>query len=82
MSDRIRIVVEDDGPGLDEDTLRRAFEPFFTTKERGTGLGLSIAFQIADAHGGDLSAANRPGGGARFVLELPRGPERAAGAVG
>jgi signal transduction histidine kinase len=80
--ERIRIVVEDDGPGLDDDTLRRAFEPFFTTKERGTGLGLSIAFVISDAHGGDLCAALRPGGGARFVLELPRGPGRAAGAVG
>jgi len=67
----VRVVVEDDGPGLDEAMLRRAFEPFFTTKEGGTGLGLSIAFQIADQHGGDLRAENRAAGGARFCLELP-----------
>ncbi len=69
--DRLRVIVEDDGPGLAEETLRRAFEPFFTTKEGGTGLGLSIAFQVADSHGGDLSAENRPRGGARFCLEVP-----------
>jgi signal transduction histidine kinase len=67
----VRVVVDDDGPGLDEEMLRRAFEPFFTTKEGGTGLGLSIAFQIADQHGGDLRAENRSAGGARFCLELP-----------
>ncbi len=71
---RIRLVVEDDGPGLSEEALRRAFEPFFTTKEQGTGLGLSIAFRIASAHGGELRGENRPEGGARFVLELPLEP--------
>lgn len=69
--DRLRITVEDDGPGLDASSLQRAFEPFYTTKEGGTGLGLSIAFQIADQHGGDLRVENREGGGARFSLELP-----------
>jgi signal transduction histidine kinase len=69
--DRVRIAVEDNGPGLDEASLRQVFEPFFTTKEGGTGLGLSIAFQIADQHGGDLRVENRAEGGARFCLELP-----------
>ncbi|HXV77955.1 MAG TPA: ATP-binding protein [Candidatus Polarisedimenticolaceae bacterium] len=68
---RVRVVVEDDGPGLDDAALKQVFEPFFTTKEGGTGLGLSIAFQIADQHGGDLRVEHRPGGGARFCLELP-----------
>jgi signal transduction histidine kinase len=72
---RVGVVVEDDGPGLDDATLRQAFEPFFTTKERGTGLGLSIAFQIADQHGGDLRAENKAGGGARFRLEIPETTE-------
>jgi len=77
-----RIVVEDDGPGLSDEALQRAFEPFYTTKTGGTGLGLSIAFQIATSHQGDLRAENLPGGGARFVLQLPRRPaEQAAGAV-
>jgi len=71
VGERLRVSVEDDGPGLGEEALRRAFEPFFTTKDGGTGLGLSIAFQIADSHGGDLRGENRPGGGARFVLEIP-----------
>ena len=69
--DRLRIIVEDDGPGLGEEALRRGFEPFYTTKDGGTGLGLSIAFQIADGHGGDLRAENRETGGARFCMEIP-----------
>jgi two-component system sensor histidine kinase HydH len=69
--DRVRVTVEDDGAGLDDEALRQVFEPFFTTKDGGTGLGLSIAFQIADQHGGDLRVENRPEGGARFCLELP-----------
>jgi signal transduction histidine kinase len=68
---RLRIIVEDDGPGLDATALKQVFEPFFTTKQGGTGLGLSIAFQIADQHGGDLRVENRNRGGARFCLELP-----------
>jgi len=69
--ERVHVIVEDDGAGLDSETQRRGFEPFYTTKEGGTGLGLSIAFQIADAHGGDLRAQNRPEGGASFCLEVP-----------
>ncbi len=65
------MTVEDDGPGLGDESLQRAFEPFYTTKEGGTGLGLSIAFQIADWHGGDLHVEKRAKGGARFVFELP-----------
>jgi len=67
----VRIVVEDDGPGLSEEALGRAMEPFYTTKDGGTGLGLSIAFQIAIGHGGDLRVENRESGGARLTLELP-----------
>jgi PAS domain S-box-containing protein len=65
--------VSDDGPGLPEDTLTRIFEPFFTTKRAtgGSGLGLSVSHGIAEAHGGSLTAENRPEGGARFTLRLP-----------
>jgi signal transduction histidine kinase len=81
FGERVQVLVEDDGSGLDEEALRRAFEPFYTRREGGTGLGLSIAFQIADQHGGDLRATNRPEGGARFVLELPlASAERRTGA--
>jgi two-component system sensor histidine kinase HydH len=51
--------------------MRRAFEPFYTTKRDGAGLGLAIALRVAQAHGGDLMAANCPEGGAAFTLRLP-----------
>jgi C4-dicarboxylate-specific signal transduction histidine kinase len=66
-----RISVEDSGPGLSEDLLQRIFEPFFTTKSTGMGMGLSIARTIVETHGGSVSAANAPAGGAVFAVLLP-----------
>ncbi len=64
------IEVEDNGPGIPPDHALRIFDPFFTTKPTGTGLGLSVSYQIARAHGGDLSLRNATGG-AHFALRLP-----------
>ena len=63
----------DNGPGIPELHLSRIFDPFFTTKPvgKGTGLGLSISYGIVEQHGGSLSAANAPDGGAVFCLRLP-----------
>ena len=73
-SPRVILTVEDEGPGIRPEHLDRLFDPFFTTGS-GTGLGLSVSYGIARAHGGSLSAANRPEGGAVFTLALPlRGP--------
>ncbi|RMG46344.1 MAG: HAMP domain-containing protein [Acidobacteria bacterium] len=70
----IRIDVEDDGPGIPENDLVRIFDPFYTTKPagQGTGLGLFICSRIVAEMGGRITAANRPGGGARFTVTLPR----------
>jgi len=69
----IVIHVDDDGPGIPDDSLGRIFDPFFTTKAagEGTGLGLSLSIGIVEAHGGRMSAENLPQGGARFTLRLP-----------
>jgi signal transduction histidine kinase len=69
--DHADIAVADTGPGIDPQVARNLFEPFFTTKTQGTGLGLSIARQLSEAHGGELSWRNRPGGGAEFTIRLP-----------
>ncbi|MFO0724303.1 MAG: response regulator [Myxococcota bacterium] len=71
VEDRIRIIVADTGPGIEDPS--RLFEPFFTTKEpgKGTGLGLALSRGIVEEHGGHISAENSPGGGARFTVELP-----------
>jgi signal transduction histidine kinase len=64
--------IADSGPGLPADVLPRVFEPFFTTKNDGTGLGLAIVSRIIEAHGGSITAANGPEGGAVFTLRIPR----------
>jgi len=66
------IVIEDNGPGIPAGHLQKVFDPFFTTKATGTGLGLAIVNRIAESHGGGVIAGNRRGGGATFVLLLPK----------
>jgi signal transduction histidine kinase len=67
------IAVEDNGPGIPEDVLPDIFNAFVSSRldARGTGLGLTVAQAIVDQHGGRLSAANRPAGGARLEVILP-----------
>jgi signal transduction histidine kinase len=65
------IEVADRGAGLSEQVLRDALLPFFSTKPSGTGLGLTLCREIVEAHGGRLTLANRPGGGAVVSLHLP-----------
>lgn len=67
------VTVSDSGAGIDPDAMGKLFTPFATSKPTGTGLGLTVARRIARDHGGALTAANRPGGGAAFTLTLPRG---------
>lgn len=65
------IEVADRGTGLSEQVLRDALLPFFSTKPSGTGLGLTLCREIIEAHGGRLTLANRPGGGALVSIHLP-----------
>ena len=56
--------------------MSRLFEPFDTSTDvaKGTGLGLAIAYGVLQDHGGHISAANHPDGGAMFTIELPGEP--------
>jgi len=68
------LAVDDDGPGIRPEDLPRLFDRFWRAPDspgEGTGLGLAIADWIARAHGGTISAANRPAGGARFTVGIP-----------
>jgi two-component system sensor histidine kinase KdpD len=72
----VRISVSDNGPGLPAGTEEVIFDKFYRATPtvdggRGSGLGLAIARAIVKAHGGSISASNRPHGGAEFVLRLP-----------
>ncbi len=72
--------VADTGPGIPEVALTRIFQPFeqadssVARQHGGTGLGLAISSRLAQAMGGELTARNRPEGGALFVLDLPAAP--------
>lgn len=68
---RVRIHIDDHGPGIEASMLQSMFEPFTTSRVNGTGLGLSIARNAIEAHRGEIAASNRPEGGARFSLSLP-----------
>jgi signal transduction histidine kinase len=69
----VSVSVADDGPGVPPDVAHRIFDPFFTTRAEGegTGLGLHLSRRIARECGGELRYEPRPGGGARFVMEIP-----------
>jgi two-component system sensor histidine kinase KdpD len=71
----VEVEVADDGPGLPPGTEDRVFQKFFrassATNRRGIGLGLAICRGIVTAHGGEIAACPRPGGGAAFRFTLP-----------
>ena len=68
-----RLVIEDEGPGMDAESMQQAFEPSFTTKhhDRGIGLGLSMSCAIISAAGGHMSLTDRGGHGLRVTVDLP-----------
>jgi heavy metal sensor kinase len=72
---RVEIEVQDTGPGISASDLPHVFERFYrgdpSRSQTGAGLGLSFALAVARAHGGDITAANLPGGGSSFIVTLP-----------
>ena len=68
---QVNVSVADSGTGIAADMLGRLFTPFASSKPTGTGLGLSLSQRILTEHGGSLTGANRPEGGACFTIRLP-----------
>ncbi len=69
---KVRVVFQDNGPGIPEECRDRIFQPFFTTKPtgQGTGLGLSLSRDIIREHGGEITVGDTPGHGAKFIIDL------------
>lgn len=70
---QIRVTFQDDGPGINEESVPRIFDPFYSTKRpgRGVGMGLSVAAAIVKGSEGKIEFAPAPGGGAAFTVTLP-----------
>jgi two-component system sensor kinase FixL len=76
-SERVQVIVEDSGSGLDAGAAQTLFKAFNSSKEQGLGVGLSICRTIVEAHGGSIEAGQGPAGGAVFRFTLPRASEPA-----
>jgi two-component system sensor histidine kinase MprB len=72
------VVVRDHGPGIDDQDLPYVFDRFYRAPsvrgQPGSGLGLAIVRQVAEAHGGEVTAERADGGGTRIRLRLPEAP--------
>jgi signal transduction histidine kinase len=69
---RVRIVVADNGVGIDPERRKHLFEPFYSTKgQKGTGLGLAVTKKIVDEHAGTIRFESTQGQGTTFTIELP-----------
>lgn len=72
----VRIIIDDQGPGLDPELAAHLFDPFVTGRATGTGLGLALVKRVAEEHGGSVTLENRRQGGARAELRLPQGDRK------
>ncbi len=69
--DHVIVTIDDNGPGIPDDTVERVFEPYYTTKDAGSGLGLSIVKHNTEIYGGHVRVVPGVLKGARFEIELP-----------
>jgi signal transduction histidine kinase len=72
LADSVELTVADDGPGVDAHVRDQVFEPGVTFRDGGAGLGLGIARRVARSFGGEVTLAEQNGGGAAFVVTMPR----------
>lgn len=79
ISDQVKITIQDEGTGMDEEILKRVFDPFFTTRGvKGTGLGLSVTHGIIHRHNGKISIQSEPAVGTTITINLPLSPVQMA----
>jgi signal transduction histidine kinase len=77
----VSVIIDDDGPGIPDDQKEKAFQPFVrlegsrSRETGGSGLGLAITRSIVLNHGGEITLTNRPEGGLRVTMILPRGED-------
>ena len=71
LENEVRLIVEDDGPGMDAETMSRIFDPMFSTSKDGCGLGLHIVKRIVESHGGTICVESSDAG-TRFEIRLDR----------
>jgi two-component system nitrogen regulation sensor histidine kinase NtrY len=72
QNNTFNITIQDSGPGISPENLKKIFEPYFTTKRKGTGLGLAIVKRIIENHGGSISIDSNVGVGTKINITLPR----------
>jgi two-component system, NtrC family, nitrogen regulation sensor histidine kinase NtrY len=70
--DSVELRVADTGEGLTAEEYERLFTPYYTTKQHGTGLGLAIVQSVVADHAGTITVESRAGGGAAFIIMLPK----------
>jgi len=71
-NNNVRVSIQDTGPGIPQESLKKIFDPFYSTKDGGTGLGLVITKKIIEEHKGSIDVESAPGKGTTFQISLPR----------
>jgi len=67
----VKLTIQDQGIGIEDEHLKKIFDPYFTTKQKGSGLGLAVAFSIIDKHSGRIIVDSELGIGSTFTIYLP-----------
>jgi signal transduction histidine kinase len=71
--EKVNIIIEDTGAGMDKKTLSSIFDLFFTKKDGGVGVGMVVAKRIIESHNGDIKVKSKLGKGSKISITLPRG---------